>query len=149
MTPDSMRALREQAYLDFESASGVCCWNTPCEHGYDIEFVKSEFVALTRSSNWERLSFEEKLRVYKILRCCLRLVPNWQRLIPEAVDACFVHPDALTRGLLLRSVIHVWSMPQFFPVEAKAIHQRVAARMPADDEQVALMSAHTLLWTLT
>src|SRR5207249_331482 len=99
--------IKKKAYRDvIESAKIVTVpWNRPCIHSVDIDIIRSDFKRITSQAAWARLGRGDVRRLVELCRCCLRFLPDWPRLIADAMDACFSFPDSGVRGLLWRSVV--------------------------------------------
>jgi hypothetical protein len=130
-------SVRDQAYADVRHSSSIVvkAWNQCCPHGNDARTIREDFLKYTDSEYSAHLTAQERQRLTNICRCCLRLVPDWGRLVAHSFDAGFQHPDSAVRGLLLRCAIFLIRMESYLDYEVTSIlKNKIAQRLEAEGE---------------
>lgn len=130
-------AVRDRAYSDVMQSSrvGPVPWNRQCVHNMDVKQLRDDMRRLTVPSAWGHVSGGDIKRLRELCRCCIRIVPDWPRLVADATDACFSFPDEIARGLLWRSVVFaIWMDQHLKSGVAASIKDKVARHLAADGE---------------
>lgn len=115
-------------------------WNEPCVHDTDVERTRGDFLRLTNPEAWTCIRGQDRRRLAEISTCCLRFVPDWQVLIAQALDACFLFPDSTVRGLLWRCVCFAVKMNTRLPYSVMlSIKNDIARRMNVEGDLQAVL----------
>jgi hypothetical protein len=136
------QVVQNHAYGDviFSAKLGVVPWNRPCMHYTNLDSIRDDFRRLTAPNSSVNPGENDVRLLRQLCRCCVRLLPTWTEDIALAVDACFLYPDQLARGLLWRMVVFAVRMDSTmgFGIEV-AIKSKIARFLEADGEFASLI----------